>query len=177
MSKFRGNPGKHSPAATPKEILIAGVGTLVGVGALSSVHFGLSPGDATTVLGSFGATSVLIFGYPAAPFSQPRNVIGGHMLSAFCGVCASQYLTGLLPFPWAAGPIAVSVATMAMMATRTVHPPAGGTCLLAVLGAAKFQAMGFFYLIPAGLGATSLVLIGAVFNNVYKERSYPDYWW
>ncbi|SMB84509.1 CBS-domain-containing membrane protein [Pasteurella testudinis DSM 23072] len=46
------------------------------------------------VLGSFGASCLLVFAYPNSPFSQPRNVIGGHFIAsltglvimAFCGV-------------------------------------------------------------------------------------------
>jgi len=34
------------------------------------------------VLGSFGASCVLVFGFPDVPFSQPRNVLVGHVLSS-----------------------------------------------------------------------------------------------
>jgi len=37
--------------------------------------------DLTLLIGSFGASAVLIYGAPKSPFAQPRNVIGGHMLS------------------------------------------------------------------------------------------------
>ncbi len=41
--------------------------------------------------------------------------------------------TFTLPFDgwWLSGPLAVSMATVGMMATRTMHPPAGGTALIA----------------------------------------------
>jgi|GEM_PF-5478322 len=32
-----------------------------------------------------GATCVLLFGFPDAPFSQPRNIVSGHVISAFIG--------------------------------------------------------------------------------------------
>jgi acetyl esterase/lipase len=38
------------------------------------------------VLGSFGASCVLVFGFPDVPFSQPRNVILGHLLSSLIGL-------------------------------------------------------------------------------------------
>ena len=38
------------------------------------------------LVGSFGASAVLIYGAPQADFSQPRNLIGGHIISAFIGV-------------------------------------------------------------------------------------------
>ena len=34
------------------------------------------------LLGSFGASCVLVFGFPDLPFSQPRNLVGGHVLSS-----------------------------------------------------------------------------------------------
>lgn len=44
------------------------------------------------LVGSFGASAVLIYGAPQAEFSQPRNVIGGHIISAFIGVSMQKYL-------------------------------------------------------------------------------------
>ena len=38
------------------------------------------------ILGSFGASCLLIFAYPASPFAQPRNVIGGHVIATFTGI-------------------------------------------------------------------------------------------
>lgn len=38
------------------------------------------------ILGSFGTTCVLLFGFPASPFSQPRNIIGGHVLTSLVGL-------------------------------------------------------------------------------------------
>ena len=38
--------------------------------------------DNPYLIASFGATAVLIYGVPDAPFSKPRNVLFGHLLSA-----------------------------------------------------------------------------------------------
>lgn len=177
ISKAKGTPGAGSPATSFSDIIFAGIGTFLGIGSLSLIHYGLAPIDETMILGSFGATSVLIFGAPAAPFSQPRNVIGGHLVAAFCGVCASQYIHIPFDFPQFAAPLAVSLACMSMMATRTVHPPAGGTALIAALGSTQIQEMGFYYLVPTAFGATTLVCLGVLINNVHSKRSYPTYWW
>ena len=140
------------------------------------IHYGLATIDETMILGSFGATSVLIFGAPVAPFSQPRNVIGGHLVAAFCGVCAAQFIHIPFDMPQLAAPLAVSLACMSMMATRTVHPPAGGTALIAALGSTQLQEMGFYYLVPTAFGATSLVCLGVLINNLHPNRAYPNYW-
>jgi len=42
------------------------------------------------VIGSFGASAVLVYGAPLAEFSQPRNLIGGSVLSALIGVAVYQ---------------------------------------------------------------------------------------
>lgn len=42
------------------------------------------------LIGSMGATASLVYAAPAAPFSQPRSVVGGHMLSGAMGVTAFQ---------------------------------------------------------------------------------------
>ena len=75
----------------------------------SSLHYGIFNNnlDATMVLGSFGATAVLVYGYPGAPFSQPKNVIFGHFISAACGIGAHIFLTPLLGgSPLLAAPVA-----------------------------------------------------------------------
>lgn len=38
------------------------------------------------LIGSFGASSVLIYGAVNSPLAQPRNLIGGHVFSALVGV-------------------------------------------------------------------------------------------
>jgi CBS-domain-containing membrane protein len=40
------------------------------------------------LIGSFGTTAVLVYGAVRSPLAQPRNVLGGHVLSALVGACA-----------------------------------------------------------------------------------------
>ena len=35
------------------------------------------------ILGSFGASCLLIFAYPESPFAQPRNIVSGHLITTF----------------------------------------------------------------------------------------------
>ena len=121
------------------------------------------------LLGSFGATCVLIFGVHAAPFSQPRNVICGHTLSAFIGA-GTHALIGTHVL---AGPAAVAISLMLMQATNTLHPPAGGTALITILGGPKIQALGLALPLPVGVGAVTLVLLGSIINNAIPSRKYP----
>ena len=56
--------------------LIDQTGRLVGVETKASLF----------LIGSFGASAVLVYGVPQASFSQPRNLIGGHYISALIGM-------------------------------------------------------------------------------------------
>jgi CBS-domain-containing membrane protein len=159
-----------------KEILKSGMGGFIGMSILSTLHYGLAPGDITTVLASFGATSMIIFGFPDTPFAQPKNVVGGHIISCFWGICTAQLFHIHLEAPWLAGPTAVAGSIILMLTTRLVHPPAGGTALIAALGSKELQDMGFSFLIPTSIGASILVVVGVLFNNLFKGRSYPKYW-
>ncbi len=48
----------------------------------------LSQNDGLLLIGSFGASAVLLYGGPRSPLAQPRNLIGGHLVSALVGVSA-----------------------------------------------------------------------------------------
>ena len=109
------------------------------------------------ILGSFGASCVLLFGFPDSPFSKTRNVIGGHLLASFIGLLFLQLFgPGWLPMA-AAG----ACAAMAMMLTRTVHPPAGSNPVIVFLARPGWQ----FLLLPTLPGAGTLVLIAWLYGK------------
>ena len=120
------------------------------------------------VLGSFGASSVLVFGYPDAPFSQPRNVVGGHLIASLIGLIC---LTLLGPHWWAMA-LAVGTAIALMMFTRTVHPPAGSNPVIVFLTLPGWD----FLLFPTLIGALIIVAVALVYNNVTQSSKYPKYW-
>lgn len=47
-----------------------------GLVAIETVSYMTAASGTSLVLGSFGASCVLLFGFPDNPFLQPRNVIG-----------------------------------------------------------------------------------------------------
>lgn len=120
------------------------------------------------VLGSFGASCVLVFGFPDLPFSQPRHVLLGHVLSSAIGLAALT-LFGPGPLPMA---LATATAVAAMMALRCVHPPAGSNPVIVFLTQPGWS----FLLWPTALGALLLLAVALVFNNLGRTRSYPQYW-
>lgn len=126
------------------------------------------------MIGSFGASAVLTYGAVRSPLAQPRNLVGGHVISALIGVAAFKLLHGHL---WLAEASAVATAIAVMHLTKTLHPPGGATALIAVIGSDKVHELGFLYaFIPAGLGALILLLIALLINNIPRTRRYPEIW-
>ena len=118
---------------------------------------------------------MLLFGAPHAPFAQPRNVIGGHMVSALMGVLVQHFLGA---DPWLAASLAVALAVAAMHVTATLHPPGGATALIAVIGNTELKSFGFsFVLYPVGVSMAILVIVSVLYNNLCARRRYPIYWW
>ena len=126
------------------------------------------------MIGSFGATAVLLYGAVRSPLAQPRNLMGGHILSAIVGVACWKLLH---PYPWLAQAVAVATAIALMHATRTLHPPGGATALIAVIGSAKIHSLGFWYvLMPATAGPLILLIVALLVNNIPASRRYPEIW-
>ncbi|MDA8230576.1 MAG: HPP family protein [Magnetospirillum sp.] len=116
----------------------------------------------------FGASAVLVFGLPDSPLAQPRNVVGGHVLTTIVGL-SFLHLFGT---EWWSLALAVATAVALMQATRTVHPPAGANPLVVMLSAAPWG----FVLTPALAGSLAIVAIAVIWNNLAPQRRYPLYW-
>jgi len=175
LSKMKGST-KSPPGVGAGELLWSWIGAVLGIGAcgwLSSRYF--EPKDLTLLIGSFGASAVLVYGAVKSPLAQPRNLIGGHVISGLVGVACWQVFGATL---WVASALAVSLAIVAMLATKTLHPPGGATALIAVIGGPKIHSLGFLYaFIPVGAGALVLLLVALLVNNLSQNRKYPEYWW
>jgi len=80
------------------------------------------------MVGSFGASVVLLYAAYQVPLAQHRNLIGGHVVSGLVAVSVFQLLgkSDLTVAP------AVSTAIAAMLATKILHLPGGVTALMAV---------------------------------------------
>lgn len=148
------------------------IGSFIGIGLISFLNSRyLSVHDNLFLIGSFGASSVLIYGVINSPLAQPRNLIGGHVISAFIGVLMYKLLPDQA---WLSGALAVSLSIVIMQITKTLHPPGGATALIANLPSAKIQALGFYYVLsPVLSGVLILLLVALICNNATKHRSYP----
>ena len=166
---------KSPPAVSLAEIGWSWVGAFLGIAAVASLSYkNLENSDLVLIIGSFGASAVLIYGAIKSPLAQPRNLIGGHVFSALIGVACYQLLGSHL---WLAASVAVATAIAFMHATKTLHPPGGATALIAVIGSDKIHDLGYLYvLMPVGLGAVIMLLVALLVNNISKSRRYPEFW-
>jgi CBS-domain-containing membrane protein len=175
LAKMRGTTRGGPPRVSNAEIAWSWVGSLIGIAviaALGEAYF--DPIDLPLMIGSFGASAVLVYGAVRSPLAQPRNLVGGHMLSAAVGVASWKLLH---QYPWLAQSMAVATAIAVMHATRTLHPPGGATALIAVIGSQQIHDLGFLYvLVPATLGPLILLAIALPINNIPASRRYPEIW-
>jgi CBS-domain-containing membrane protein len=159
------------PRVSWSEIWWSWVGAFLGIAAVAAVHYTLLAGtDFITVIGSFGASAVLIYGAIRSPVAQPRNLLGGHMVSAVIGVATYKVLHGQM---WLAAAVAVATAIAVMHMSKALHPPGGATALIAVIGSDKVHDLGFLYaVVPAELGAAIMLLVALLMNNLATTRRY-----
>ena len=133
--------------------------------ALLDRHIG-SPVGLPLLIGSFGASAVLVFGVPSSPLARARNVLGGHALSALAGVVCAALLGDT---PWLASGLAVGTSILLMIATGTLHPPGGATALIAVTGGESIRQLGFLYvLVPCLSGALLLLGLSGLLSLLEK---------
>ncbi|MBF0196060.1 MAG: HPP family protein [Magnetococcales bacterium] len=167
--------GKSPPRTTFCDMFWSWFGSFLGIATVGYLNYSiLAKTDALLLIGSFGASAVLIFGAISGPLSQPRNLIGGHFISALVGVTMLQMFSGTL---WLAAALAVSTSILLMHLTRTLHPPGGATALIAVIGSSKIHALGYMYaLVPVTAGASVMLIIALIVNNIPANRQYPKFW-
>lgn len=149
------------------------VGSFVAIAAVGLLgERNLTQHDNVFLIGSFGASCVLIFGATHSPLAQPRNLVGGHLLASVIGVSIHKLLPDQL---WLSAALAVSLAIVGMQITKTMHPPGGATALIATIGSEKIKALGFQYVLtPVLTGVLILLVVALIVNNLPPNRSYPS---
>lgn len=124
------------------------------------------------IMAPFGASCVILFAVSQSPLAQPKNVIFGHLLSAFIGLLFLQLL-GNSAFVTA---LAVGCAIAAMQFFKCIHPPAGANPLVILLTANQKNYDYSFLLFPVLSGSISLLIIAYVINNLLSKSHWPIYW-
>lgn len=156
-----------------KEHFWSFIGAFLGISTIAFFQsYSLTKNENIFLIGSFGASSVLVYGAIQSPLAQPRNLIGGHLISALIGVSVYKLLPDVI---WLTAPLAVALSIVFMQITKTLHPPGGATALIAVIGSEKIKTLGYFYVIsPVLTGAIILLVVALVFNNITRHRQYPN---
>lgn len=145
--------------------MFASLGSFI---AIACIAFLADYTNSPLIMGSFGASCVLLFGFPDSPFSQPKNIIAGHLFSTFIGLL---FLHLIGPQWWS---MALSLATAlgVMIVTDTVHPPAGSNPIIVFLAGANWP----FLIFPSSVGAITLVLVAVIYINFLSNKNYPKKW-
>ena len=121
------------------------------------------------IVAPLGASCVLLFGYPASPLAQPRNIVLGNGLGALVGLVLVSTL-GQGPAVLA---LAVGLTILLGQQLRCLHPPAGGMAFLVVFLKVPWD----FLLFPVFTGSLLLVLLAWGFSRWVPAASpYPLHW-
>lgn len=160
----------------PQDHLWTFIGAFLGIGIIGFIHEMFTPfgvNEKVFLIGSFGASAVLVYGATNSPLAQPRNLLGGHLISAFVGVSVYKLFSGF-DMLWLNAATAVSLSIVAMQCTKTMHPPGGATALIANMGTPKIIGLGYWYIIyPVLTGIAILLVVALITNNIPQGRSYP----
>jgi HPP family protein len=116
-------PRQKLPAIVVETIVsLVALGIVAGLTALTREPWLIPP---------LAASMALVIGGAHLPLSQPRNVIGGHIMSAIVGVLVGTIGIDAL---WS-GALAGALALGVMKLTRMPHSPAAATAMIAVVPA------------------------------------------
>lgn len=161
-----------------RQITFAGFG-----GALAICLLGVTAylSGSALLMAPLGATAVLVFGLADSPLSRARHVMGGHVLSMSIGLLCLFIVSFVAPAP---GPLSLTFATIlaagvgtglaiaAMLATRTVHPPAGANPLLLMFSGAGFADAAFLIALPGVFGALLLYLVAVLIHKAHPSPNH-----
>ncbi|RXT07041.1 HPP family protein [Ammoniphilus sp. CFH 90114] len=119
------------------------------------------------VLGPIAASCLLVFAVHEGPFSQPREVIGGHFISTSASLIIwdlfgkSHFMIG----------ITLAVVVFLMVIARVVHPPAAASAIVAIN-----TEVGWGFLPMIMISALIVVGFSLFYINLFKNKKYPVHW-
>ncbi|KAL2065039.1 hypothetical protein VTL71DRAFT_4179 [Oculimacula yallundae] len=155
------------------------IGAFAGILVIEAVFMTkmLQNDGAPIIIASLGAAAVLEYQTIDSPLSQPRNALFGQIFSSVIGVGITKLFKLNSDFEnlrWVAGALSVGLASSVMGMTKTIHPPAGATALLASTSP-DIEKIGWMLVPLIILGSTLMLAVACVVNNI--QRTFPVYWW
>ena len=139
--------------------IFSGLSSALAIGILTFLDSNQS--NYLLIMAPFGATAVLVFGVPASPLAQPKNVIFGHLITAIVGLTFISFV-GVTPLTLA---LATGLGVSAMLLSKTTHPPAGANPLLIMMTGQSWS----FLITPVLIGAVTIVLCGMLMTHVRSQ--------
>ncbi|WP_417527682.1 HPP family protein [Marinomonas shanghaiensis] len=142
--------------------------SLAGVGAALCI-FLLAQGEKIApaylgIMAPFGATMVILFALPKSPLAQPKNILGGHLLTSLIGLLTLHFWE-VTPLSMA---VSVGVGVSLMMLTNTLHPPAGANPILI----ASLNVSWGFLFTPVLSGCLLIIVFGWLYHNWISRVGY-----
>jgi CBS-domain-containing membrane protein len=161
-------------AAMKRRLLRYAIAWIAVIVALGAATFLLGFTHHTWLLASLGGSCVILFGMPETEMAQPRSFLGGHVISTAVGLAFLRYGFHAFGGPQEIWVIAsVATALILMMATRTIHSPAGGNPIIVFYEGAGWS----FLLTPLAIGLLVLLATALLFNRGGLAKTYPQRWW
>ncbi len=125
--------------------------------------------DGLFLIAPFGASAVLLFAVPNSPLAQPWSAVVGNGISALMAVLVLWFIQE----PITAAALALCLAIVAMVLSRSLHPPGGAVALVAALDPNMIDHLGFgFVVAPVMAGTAVLVGLAMVWHRI-TGRVYP----
>uniref|UniRef100_A0A1D2A0B0 HPP transmembrane region domain-containing protein n=1 Tax=Auxenochlorella protothecoides TaxID=3075 RepID=A0A1D2A0B0_AUXPR len=195
--KLRGGLDTALPIPDVHELFWSFVGAFVSIMAISLLnHFAGVEEQIVYLVGSFGASAVLLFAVTESKLAQPRNFVGGQILGALVGLGIRH----AIHVPWVASPLAMALSLTGMQLTSTTHPPeessaqsaslpaqahpslphiisGGATALIIAASASIPKWAGFSYVVGVAGGCAIMLAVALITNNLAPRRRYPTFWW
>jgi CBS-domain-containing membrane protein len=112
------------------------------------------------------ASMALVAAAPALALSQPRSVIGGHIVSAVVGICM-----GLISHSIWAAAIAGGLAIGMTLWLRMPHSPAAATAVIGTMATTGEVS----FIVCSAAAACVLVSFG-ILRSQLRGGTYPTYW-
>lgn len=162
-------------------LVVAAFALLSGASALALITLAAQVLDLPLLFPPLGPTAFILFYTPMAATASPRNTIQAHCLAVCAGLGSLWAVNYAFPEANLADPatmngyrvaaitLAMILISTAMMLTRSIHPPAAASALIAAMGYLHnpTQILG----LPAAV--LFLVFLALVWNRVVGGLPYP----
>ncbi|KAG7671585.1 hypothetical protein Ndes2526B_g09252 [Nannochloris sp. 'desiccata'] len=172
--QLRGDLDQRMPIPPLREVAWSWLAAFLGIFALSALNQWVGPIiNLPLLVASFGASAVLVCAVPESKLSQPRNFVGGQVVSAIVGVVVRLIIHKV----WIAQPVGMSLALVVMQLTSTIHPPGGATALIACSMEEIPKWAGFSYVVAVAFSSVIMLMVVLVVNGLNPGRQYPTFWY